>query len=183
VGGQQLQFLAVEPMDVQEYLNRKYRDRRKAEHDFLREKEEKQRRKLQSYREPEKDLSDAYLVKLGHKDVDLKDPRQLITEEVLKKLSEEEQRLYGDTHAKTHYVRVGGKQVDLMDKKKVITRVQYDMLSREDKQIYLVAHPRNPDKSDSSMKVTDELKEYLDHKYTVGKAGFDKLSKSSFKWT
>jgi hypothetical protein len=170
-------------MDVQEYLNRKYRDRRKAEHAFLREKEEKQRKKLQAYREPEKDMSDVYMVKLGNKDVDLKDPRQLITEEILKKLSEEEQRLYEDAHAKTHYVRVGGKQVDLLDQNKVITRVQYDMLSREDKQIYLVAHPRNPEKSDARMKVTGELKEYLDHKYTTGNAGIDKLNKSSFKWT
>jgi len=171
-------------MDVQAYLDKKCRERRRAEQAHQAEKEERQRRKLQAYQEPEKDRKDAYMILIGKKEVDLKDPLQHINKEIFEELSPEEQQIYETAHSKQHLVVVGGKRVDLMDKDKVITRVQYDLLSREDKQVYLVAHPRNPEKGNATLKVTRELAEYLDQKYSAtGKAGADKLRTSAFKWT
>ena len=171
-------------MDVQAYLNKKCRERWHAEQALKREKEEKALRKQKAYQEPEKDLTNAYLIKVGAKDVDLKDPRQFINKDIFDKLTVAEQDIYEAAHAKTHFVTIGRIRVDLKDASSVITRIQYDQLSREDKQIYLVAHPRNPEKATTPMKVTEELKQYLDHKYSdAGKCGIEKLNKSSFKWT
>ena len=172
-------------MDVQSYLDRKLRDRRRAEQKFCEAKEEALRKKRQAFQDPDtKDKRDAYYVTLpGNKKVDLKDPRHLVNKEVFDQLTHEEQAIYEEAHAKAHWVTVGGKRVDLKDKTKTISRIQYDQLSREDKQIYLVAHPRNKEKADSAFKITPDLAEYLDQKYSTGKCGFEKLNKSAFKWT
>jgi len=182
--GAQADQLAQQGVDVHAYLERKYRERRRAELAHQREKDERQRRKLQAYQEPKKDLSDAYLITVGKKKVDLNDPRQHINKEIFDQLPLEEQQIYEKAHSKTHVVNLGGKKVDLKDKSQVISRVQYDQLSRNDKQIYLISHPRDPGKADEALRMTPRLMEYLDQKYgATGKSGAEKLRTSAFKWT
>lgn len=169
-------------MDVQAYLEKKCRERWRSEQTAMKEKEEQTRKKMQAYLEPAKQLTGAYLVNVGAKSIDLKDPTQLVNKEIFDQLQPDEKLIYEETHAKSHFVVINRTRIDLKDNKTKISRVQYDQLSREDKQIYLVAHPRNPDKPINSNKISDELREYLDQKYgEKGSKGWKKLSTSSFK--
>jgi hypothetical protein len=139
-----------------------------------------QERLIYDFTHPKGHGSEVYIIQVGPKSVDIKDPRVFLTRDILDQLTPEEQDIYEATHSKTHFVLIGRKRVDLKDPKTTITRVEYDKLSRENKQVYLIAHPRDPAKSTSAMRLTPDLIEHLDQKYSEnGVMGFKTIAGKS----